>query len=101
VVYAGVPGPRGGLGEEQLASLRQEAEGKLAEVQEKLGELNAALRVGEEEMEGIDLPEIPEIPEGETPRLDSVPYPLIDSDWEFVHQSQRLIAHKAYENGSA
>ena len=36
----------------------------MAEVQEKLGELNAALRVGEEEVEGIDLPQIPEIPKG-------------------------------------
>jgi hypothetical protein len=31
----------------------------------------------------------------------SGPYPLIDSDWEFVVQCQRLIAHKTYENGGA
>ena len=52
------------LGPKRQPGSREGLTRKMAEVQEKLGELNAALRVGEEEVEGIDLPQIPEIPKG-------------------------------------
>jgi hypothetical protein len=85
------------LGEEQLENLRAEAEGKMAEVNEKLGELNDALRVGEEEIEGIELPDIPGVPEGEGDGGYGLPSPLIDSEWEFAEQSRLLIAQRRYE----
>jgi phage terminase large subunit-like protein len=49
-------------------------------------------------IEGVELPEVPEIPEAEVDRDDGLP--LIDSDWDWSEQTAKLIAHKAYENGS-
>lgn len=83
------------LGEEELERIREQAEAKLEQAQEQIEELEEALRV-EAEVEGIELPEIPKIPEGEAD-LDGLPEPLIDSDWSWGEQTRRLIAYKRYE----
>lgn len=83
------------IGEEDLGRIRADAEKQLEEIREKATALDKALRV--EEIEGIKLPEPPEIPEAEVDGMDGLP--LIDSDWDWAEQTRRLIAHRAYENG--
>jgi hypothetical protein len=83
------------IGEEDLARIRTEAEEQLVEIREKATALDRALRV--EEIEGIELPEPPEIPKAETGEVDGSP--LIDSDWDWAEQTRRLIAHRAYRDG--
>jgi hypothetical protein len=83
------------IGEEDLERIRTDAERQLIEIREKATALDRALRV--EEIEGIELPEPPAIPEAEVQGMDGLP--LIDSDWDWAEQTRRLIAHRAYEDG--
>jgi hypothetical protein len=82
------------VGEERLARLREDADTKLEELTRRIAELN-------EEIEDMELPEPPEIPEADASGTDHLPSPLIDSDWDWAEQSRRLIAHKAYEDGGS
>ena len=50
-----------------------------------------------DEIEGVDLPDLPEPPIGEVPADNGKP--LISSDWDWADQTRALMAHKAYENG--
>ena len=61
--------------------------------------MNDALRVAEEQVEGIALPEIPEIPEGRLIRRFAITPNRLRLEW--TEQTRKLIAHKAYENGEA
>jgi hypothetical protein len=85
------------IGEEQLAQLRADAEQKLVDLEVQVEALNNALTV--DEVEGLELPETPDVVEG-TAEVDGLPSPLIDSGWGFIDQCQKLISHKAYENGN-
>ena len=49
------------------------------------------------EIEGVELPDPPEILHGETPEENG--NPLISSEWDWAEQTRALIAHKAYESG--
>ncbi|MGH2451188.1 MAG: hypothetical protein ACRDGE_07945 [Candidatus Limnocylindria bacterium] len=80
------------IGEKQLRQLRAEGEAKLDELVDEVEAINDALRV--ELPDGISLPEIPEIPEAQVRGADGLP--LIDSGWDWVDQTMRLIAHKSY-----
>ena len=79
------------IGEERLARLREDAEARLERVTAEIAKLN-------EEIEGVELPEPPEIPGPKVARTDRLPSPLIDSMWDWTEQTERLIAHKAYED---
>jgi hypothetical protein len=85
------------VGEEQIEQIRTEAEEALEEVRDQVANLEAALAV--DEIDGVELPEPPEIIYGDVPADNGKP--LIDSDREWAEQTRQLIAHKAYENGSA
>lgn len=81
------------IGAEGLANLRAEAEDRLAELETQVAALDAALHV--EEVEGIELPEVPEVLIGEPGEVDGLP--LLDSNWSYAEQTERLIRHRAYE----
>ncbi len=83
------------IGEEDLEQIRADAEQQLVEIRDRATALDKALRV--EEIEGIELPDPPEIPEAEVEGSDGLP--LIDSDWDWAEQTRRLIVHRAYEDG--
>jgi hypothetical protein len=78
------------LGDDRLE--HREAETRLAAMQEEVDALNEAVRV---DIDDLDLPDI-EIPEADTSLGENAPDPLIDSQWGFVEQTQRLIESKAY-----
>jgi hypothetical protein len=78
------------IGKGQLTQRRADAEAKLAELHEQVEALKDAL-------EGVELPEIPDVIEGQADIDGSLPSPLIDSKWDFAEQCQRLISHKSYE----
>jgi hypothetical protein len=85
------------IGPEQLEQLRADAEEKLASLEDEIAALNDGLQI--DELYGVDLPEPPEIPEAQLNGRGGLPHPLIDSDWSFLDQTRRLIAHKRYEDG--
>jgi hypothetical protein len=76
----------------ELARIRDEAGEKLATLRAEIDAINEALKI---DIGDIDLPEIPEIPEPQVSEANG--QPLIDSGWEWVEQTRRLIASKAYE----
>jgi hypothetical protein len=81
------------IDQEQLVRLRAEAMAKLETLRDEIDAVNEALRAetGDEfELPGAVVPE-PEV-DGHTHGL-----PLIDSDWDWVGQTLRLKASRAYE----
>ena len=76
---------------ERLDRIRVEAAAQLDAMREQIDAINDALRV---EVNPNDLPDIV-IPEAEL-TLGVAPTPLLDSDDDFVDQTQRLIDSKAY-----
>jgi hypothetical protein len=80
------------LGPDTLARIRDEAESKLAGLQQQVDAINAALRV---DVADITLPPA-ELP---APEITTEPdgKPLISSDWSYHAQARRLIARKKYE----
>jgi hypothetical protein len=85
------------LGAEQLEQIRRDGEAKLAELEEQIEAINDALRI--DEVEGIELPDIPDTPIGrvESDYSDGEA-PLCSSEWDFAEHAERLIAHKRYTN---
>jgi hypothetical protein len=81
------------LDHDALAAIRADAALKLGEMRDQITEINEALQVDVNE---DDLPE-PVIPE---PIIDedAHPLPLISSGWDWVYQTERLKASKAYED---
>ncbi len=82
------------IGEERLAQAREDADSRLRELTAGIAKLN-------QEIEELELPEPPEIPEAEASGGDRLASPLIDSAWDWAEQSRRLIAHKAYADGNS
>lgn len=81
------------ISQEQLESLSSQAQAKLDTLRDEIDAINDALRIAAGDV--LELPAIPEVP---GPEFDSVPSkPLVSSDWDYVEQTRRLIAHKAYE----
>ena len=82
-------------GGEQLDQLRIDAATRLDELRDRINEILDEVHI---DVDQFDLPEIPELP---TAELDGDrPDPLLDSRWDFAEQCRRLIASKAYTNGS-
>jgi len=77
---------------ERLEELGDEVQQQLDAVRERVAEINQKLRG---EVEGLILPDVPEIPQPEITEMNGVP--LIDSNWDYVSQTRRLIAHRAYK----
>lgn len=77
----------------QMAAVRQQAQEKLAELDEQIQAINDALRVS---ADGFDLPAIPDLPEPELDWNDE-PDGIASSDDDFVDQTQGLIADRNYE----
>jgi hypothetical protein len=75
------------------ADVRAEAERELRELRKRIDRLNSNLR--EAVSDSVEFPPIT-IPEPAPTNVDGLPYALIDSDWSFVEQTERLIAEKAY-----
>jgi hypothetical protein len=78
------------LGPELVARLRQEAEARLAEIEEKVEALNDELWV---DTNGIGLPPIPEIP---APMLNGVPSPFAGSRMGFAEFVRQLKGRGEY-----
>lgn len=79
---------------DQLEHLSSQARAKLDSLRDEIDAINDALRVVA--VDGLDLPELPEVPAAECDPVSGEP--LITSDWNYVEQTRRLIAHKAYES---
>lgn len=79
------------LDQETLDRIQDDASEKLGNLREEIDNINAALYV---EVRDIELPPI--VVPG--PELDGVahPEPLIDSDWSWVEQTEKLKVSKAY-----
>ena len=82
--------------QDHLDRLAEEANVALDQIRVELEALAAKIRV---DTSGYELPEPPEVPE---PEIEVEPdgKPLVDSDWDFAEQCRRLIASKAYVDGS-
>jgi hypothetical protein len=79
------------LDADAIARIREEAEGRLAELREQIGRINDQLRslTGDIELPPIEVPE-PEID------LDPTRQALVRFDDDWIEASQRLIEHKSY-----
>jgi len=82
------------ISQDQLEDLSSQAQAKLGTLRAEIDAINDALRVAA--VDGLELPDLPEVP---TAEIDPVlaGKPLISSDWGYIEQTRRLIAHKAYE----
>ncbi|MFY9976090.1 MAG: hypothetical protein WAK53_17685 [Chromatiaceae bacterium] len=80
------------LGPENLAAIREQAEGKLAELQDLVAEINDALRVDASALD-LEMPEEPEVLVGDV-NPDDVP--LFDSSEDWVTATRKLKSRKRY-----
>ncbi len=78
-----------------LERIRTDAAARLETIRTELDALNDAMRV---DADDFDLPE-PVVPAAEL-NGQAHPLPLLDSGWSFAEQCHRLIASKAYRNGT-
>jgi hypothetical protein len=81
------------LGVDWLERLRRETEAKVKELEGEVEMLNDRLHF---DAIRVELPDPPEIPESEVDGSNAKAQPLIDSDWDFVEATRRLILHKNY-----
>jgi hypothetical protein len=79
------------LGPERLDEMREQAEAKLAELQEQVQAVNDGLKV---DATGIKVPKI-DVPDPEVDGADDDP--LISSEWGFAEGTRALRARKRYE----
>ena len=80
----------------QLARIRVEAQEVLARMEEDVRRLNDEMRLSASD---FDLPDAV-VPEPVLRDRDLAPEPVVSSGWSFAEQCRRLIASKAYENGT-
>lgn len=85
------------IGAEMLATIRTQAEGKLAELDGLVSQVNEALRFDLDEL-GIGLPDDPPVLAGETNEQAA---PLYDSALEWEVATMRMIARKQYGENAA
>ncbi len=82
------------LNDERLAEIRRDAEERLDQIRDEVAGLARSVRI---DVDDDELPPI-ELPEATDPGGNGLP--LLDSRWDFAEQCRRLIASKAYDEGS-
>lgn len=81
-------------GPAEIQRMHDDAEARLAEMEEEIERINEQLDVDVDE---IELPEF-KVPEPDVPPVHSTPF--ISSAMEYADATRRMISRKAYENGS-
>ncbi|KRQ01849.1 hypothetical protein AOQ72_10560 [Bradyrhizobium yuanmingense] len=85
-----------GIDHVMLARLRAEMEQRLETLRQEIDGLNETLRTT---ANGVDLPDMPGLPDAVLPARIAVP--LIDSNDDWITQTRALIARKKYGNGGS